>query len=92
MNKSELVVAVAEEAGITQADAGRAVNAVFGAIQKTLVEGGEATFVGFGSFHVGESAAREGRNPATGAAIKIPARKSPKFRAGKALKDAVNKG
>ena len=90
MNKSELVDFIAGEAEISKAAAGRALDAVTTAVNKTLKKGGTVTLVGFGTFSVGKRAARVGRNPQTGAEIKIKAAKVPKFRPGKALKDAVN--
>lgn len=90
MNKGDLVSAVAEKAGITKAQAGDAVNAVFEAIQGTLKSGDKAAFVGFGTFSTSSRAAREGRNPLTGKTIKIEAKTSVKFKAGQALTDAVN--
>ena len=90
MNKFELIEAVAKSADISKAAAGRAVDAAVAAIQASLKKGAMVTLVGFGTFYVGKRAARSGRNPRTGAAIKIKAAKVPKFRAGKALKDAVN--
>jgi DNA-binding protein HU-beta len=89
MNKSELVAAVADESGLSKSDAGKAVDALFGAIQKTLSKGDEVRITGFGTFGVAERAASKGRNPATGEEIQIPASKRPKFTAGKPLKDAV---
>lgn len=91
MNKSELVDFIAGEAEISKAAAGRALEAVTSAVTKTLKKGGSVTLIGFGTFAVGKRAARVGRNPQTGAEIKIKAAKVPKFRPGKALKDAVNK-
>ncbi len=90
MNKSELISSVAEAAGITKAAATKAVDGVFEAITGSLKKGAEVRLVGFGTFHVAKRAATEGRNPRTGEKIKIPASRQPKFRAGKALKDAVN--
>ena len=90
MNQSELVDFIAGEAEISKAAAGRALDAVTTAVKKTLKKGGTVTLVGFGTFSVGKRAARVGRNPQTGAEIKIKAAKVPKFRPGKALKDAVN--
>ena len=90
MNKSELVDFIAGEAEISKAAAGRALDAVTTAVKKTLKKGGTVTLVGLGTFYVGKRAARVGRNPQTGAEIKIKAAKVPKFRPGKALKDAVN--
>ena len=90
MNKSELVDFIAGEAEISKAAAGRALDAVTPAVKKTLKKGGTVTLVRFGTFSVGKRAARIGRNPQTGAEIKIKAAKVPKFRPGKALKEAVN--
>lgn len=90
MNKSELIDAIALSADISKAAAGRALDAMTDSVSTTLRKGGTVTLVGFGTFYVSKRAARTGRNPQTGAAIKIKAAKSPKFRAGKALKDAVN--
>ena len=90
MNKSELVDFIAGEAEISKAAAGRALDAVTTAVKKTLKKGGTVTLVGFGTFSVGKRAARIGRNPQTGAEIKIKAAKVPKFRPGKTLKEAVN--
>jgi len=92
MNKAELVDEIAATTGQTKADAGRALDAAILAIQKTLEKGDEVTLVGFGTFKVSKRAARVGRNPQTGAKIQIKAAKAPVFRAGKALKDAVNRG
>jgi DNA-binding protein HU-beta len=90
VNKSELIDAIAESADISKAAAGRALDGAVNAIKKAMKKGQTVTLVGFGSFYVGERAARTGRNPRTGDAIKIKKAKVPKFRAGKALKDAVN--
>jgi len=90
VNKSELIDQIAKSADISKAAAGRALDAAIGAVKASLKKGQMVTLVGFGTFYVGKRAARVGRNPRTGAAIKIKAAKSPKFRAGKALKDAVN--
>ena len=90
MNKSELIDAIARHADISKAAAGRALEATVNAIKGSLRKGEVVTLVGFGSFHVGKRTARPGRNPRTGATIRIRAAKVPKFRAGKALKDAVN--
>ena len=90
MNKSELIDHIAHSADISKAAAGRALESVVSGIKTTLKKNGSVTLVGFGTFTVGKRAARTGRNPQTGAAIKIKAAKVPKFRAGKALKDAVN--
>ncbi|MBS3895566.1 HU family DNA-binding protein [Silanimonas sp.] len=90
MNKSDFVSAVADSAELSKADAGRAVDAMVEVIKKALKKGDTVTLVGFGTFSVRKRAARQGRNPQTGATIKIKASKSPAFKAGKALKDAVN--
>lgn len=90
MNKGDLINSVADAAGITKAQAGDAVNAVFDSIEKTLKAGGKAAFVGFGTFSTSHRAAREGRNPATGKTIQIPAKTQVKFKAGKSLVDTVN--
>jgi len=90
VNKSELIDAIAASADISKAAAGRALDAAMEAIKKALKKGDMVTLVGFGTFYVGKRAARTGRNPRTGTAIKIKAAKVPKFRAGKALKDSVN--
>ena len=89
-NKSDLVEAIAKSADISKASAGRALDATIEAITDSLKKGEIVSLVGFGSFYVGNRAARNGRNPRTGATIKIEAAKIPKFRAGKGLKDAVN--
>ncbi|QCU90095.1 HU family DNA-binding protein [Thiomicrorhabdus sediminis] len=90
MNKSELVSAIAEEAGLTKADATKALDATVSAITKAMASGDSVAIIGFGTFKVGERSARTGRNPQTGATMEIPAAKVPKFTAGKALKEAVN--
>lgn len=90
MNKSELIEAVAESAGISKAAAASAVDGFAEAIKGALKKGDQVTLVGFGTFTVRERAARSGRNPRTGETINIPASKVPGFKAGKALKDAVN--
>ena len=90
MNKSELIDHIAKSADISKAAAGRALEAVIGGVKSTLKKSGSVSLVGFGTFSVSKRAARAGRNPRTGVAIKIKAAKVPKFRAGKALKDAVN--
>jgi DNA-binding protein HU-beta len=90
VNKSELIDAVAKTADISKAAAGRALDGAVKAITASLKKGGMVTLVGFGTFYVGKRAARSGRNPRTGATIKIKAARVPKFRSGKALKDAVN--
>ena len=89
MNKSELTEAVAQQAELTKADAGRALDAMIGAISKTLKKGDTVSLIGFGTFSVKKRAARTGRNPATGETIKIKASKTPSFKAGKAFKDAI---
>ena len=90
MNKMELVAAVAKNADLSKKDADAAVKAVFDAISEALAEGDRVQLIGFGTFEVAERPAREGRNPRTGETMKIAATKSPKFKAGKALKDKVN--
>jgi DNA-binding protein HU-beta len=90
VNKSGMIDAIAKHADISKAAAGRALDATLGAIRTSLRKGDVVTLVGFGSFYVGKRTARQGRNPRTGDAIRIRAAKVPKFRAGKALKDAVN--
>jgi DNA-binding protein HU-beta len=90
VNKSEMIDQIATSADLSKAAAGRALDATIAAVQASLKKGGTVTLVGFGTFYVGKRAARAGRNPRTGAAIKIKAAKVPKFRAGKGLKDAVN--
>ncbi len=90
MNKSELAGAVAAAAGISKASAADAVDATFDAITSALRSGNEVRLTGFGSFSVANRAARQGRNPQTGAVIQIAASKQPKFKAGKGLKEAVN--
>ncbi|WP_417070956.1 HU family DNA-binding protein [Niveibacterium terrae] len=90
MNKSELIDRVAQDADISKVEAGRAIDALIEAVKQSLKKGEDVTLVGFGTFTVGERAARSGRNPQTGATIAIEAAKVPKFRAGKALKDALN--
>lgn len=91
MNKTELVAAVAEQANLSKKDAEAAVKAFIDVVAEELKNGEKVQLVGFGTFEVSERAAREGRNPQSGKSIKIPASKAPKFKAGKALKDAVNK-
>jgi DNA-binding protein HU-beta len=90
VNKNELVAAVADKADLQKAAATTAVDAVFDAIADALKAGDEVRLVGFGTFAVTTSAAREGRNPRTGEPLKIAASKQPKFKAGKGLKDVVN--
>ena len=89
MNKTDLIDHIAKQADISKAAAGRALDSLVGAIKTTLKKGGTVTLVGFGTFVVGKRAARTGRNPRTGASIKIKSAKVPKFRPGKALKDAL---
>lgn len=89
MNKSELIEAVATKSELTKANVEKALNAYFETVTETLKSGESITVVGFGSFEVADRAARIGRNPKTGAEIKIAATKTPKFKAGKSLKDAV---
>lgn len=90
MNKSDLIDAVAAKADLSKADATRAVDAVVDSITGALKRGDKVSLVGFGVFSVRKRAARQGRNPKTGQSITIPAGKTPGFKAGKALKDAVN--
>jgi DNA-binding protein HU-beta len=89
MNKSELIEHIATQADISKAAAARALDAVVGGVKSTLKKSGSVTIVGFGTFAVTKRAARTGRNPRTGTAIKIKAAKVPKFRPGKALRDAL---
>ena len=91
MNKAELVAAVAEKAGLSKKDAEASVKAFTDVIAEELKKGEKVTLVGFGTFEVSERAARTGRNPQTGAEMKIAASKAPKFKPGKALKDEVNR-
>ncbi|MBP3913591.1 MAG: HU family DNA-binding protein [Lachnospiraceae bacterium] len=90
MNKVELSAAIAEKAGISKKDADAAVKAFVDVVTEELKKGGKVQLVGFGTFETSERAAREGRNPQTGETMTIAASKAPKFKAGKALKDAVN--
>ena len=90
MNKTELVAAIAEQAGLQKKDAEKAVNALTSVVADTLKKGDKISLVGFGTFEVVERAARVGQNPQTKEKITIPASKAPKFKAGKALKDAIN--
>ena len=90
MNKSELVAAMAEQAGLSKKDAEAALKAFTDVVSDELKNGGKVQLVGFGTFEVSERAAREGRNPQSGEVMKIAASKAPKFKAGKALKDLVN--
>lgn len=90
MNKAELIDAVADRAALSKADAARAVDTTFEVISRTLKKGDRVALVGFGTFAVRKRAARMGRNPKTGAPLKIAAARNPAFKAGKALKDSVN--
>ena len=90
MNKTELVAAVAEQADISKKDAEKVLQAFVDVVTEEMKKGEKVQLVGFGPFEVSERAAREGRNPQTGKTMKIEACKAPKFKAGKALKDAVN--
>ena len=90
MNKTELVAAVAEQADISKKDAEKVLKAFVDVVTEEMKKGEKVQLVGFGTFEVSEKAAREGRNPQTGKTMKIEACKAPKFKAGKALKDAVN--
>ena len=92
MNKTELIEHIAKQADISKAAATRALEALIGGVKATLKKSGSVSIVGFGTFAVNKRAARTGRNPRTGVAIKIKAAKVPKFRPGKALKDALNGG
>jgi len=91
LNKNDLVAAVADSAGLSKADAAKAVDAVFDSVTSSLSAGTEVRLVGFGTFSVADRKATTGRNPRTGEAIQIAASKQPKFKAGKGLKDSVNK-
>ena len=90
MNKADLIEHIAQQAELSRLAAERAVDAMIGAVKSSLKKGQTVTLVGFGTFYAGRRAARAGRNPRTGAALAIAAARVPKFRAGKALKDAVN--
>ena len=90
MKKVELVEAVATNAGLTKADATRAIDATFAAITEALKKGDKITLIGFGTFGVSKREARTGRNPQTGAVVNIPARNAVTFKAGSQLKDSVN--
>ena len=92
MNQTELIAAVAERAGLTKADAGKAVEALVGSITDALKQGGEVRLAGFGIFGISERGERQGRNPQTGAPITIAASRAARFTAGKAVKDALNGG
>ncbi len=89
MNKGDLITRIAEEAGLTKAKAGEALDAALKVISETLKDGGEVSIIGFGKFHVQERAARSGHNPATGQPITIPAKRVPKFKPGAVLKETV---
>jgi DNA-binding protein HU-beta len=89
MTKEELIAKAAQDAGVPKAKAAKAIESVIGSITGALAKGDKVSLVGFGTFSVTKRAAREGRNPATGKSIKIPAASVPKFKAGKKLKDAV---
>jgi DNA-binding protein HU-beta len=89
MNKTDLINAVANKADLSKADAGRAIDSLFEVVAKALKKRDKVSLVGFGTFQVRERKARTGRNPKTGAPLKIKASKTPSFKAGKALKDAV---
>ncbi len=91
MNKTDLINAVAEKAQMTKVDAEKAIKATFDSITNELSEGGKITLIGFGTFEVQERKERTGKNPQTGATMTIPAKKVPKFKPGKALKDSVEK-
>ncbi|MCR5105996.1 MAG: HU family DNA-binding protein [Eubacterium sp.] len=90
MNKTELVAAMAEKSGLTKADSEKALKAFVEAVEDALKAGDKVQLVGFGTFEVSERAERTGHNPRTNESITIPASKAPKFKAGKALKDAIN--
>ena len=92
MNQAELIADVAERAGLTKADAGKALEALIGSITDALKQGDEVRIAGFGTFGISERGERQGRNPQTGAQITIAASKAAKFSAGKAVKDALNGG
>lgn len=91
MNKNDLVASVASEAGLSKADAAKAVDSVFDTISGALRRGDDVRLVGFGTFNVVDRKASVGRNPRTGATIQIPASRQPKFKAGKGLKEIVNR-
>ena len=90
MNKTELIAAMAEQAGVSKKDAEKTLKAFTDVVAAELKKGEKVQLVGFGTFEVSERAAREGRNPQTGKTMKIAASKAPKFKAGKALKDSIN--
>ncbi len=91
MNKAELISVMAEKSGLTKKDTEKALNAFMEAVEEALVNGDKVQLVGFGTFEVRERSARKGRNPQTGEEIDIPAASVPAFKAGKALKDSINK-
>ncbi len=90
MNKTELVAAMADAAGLSKKDAEKALKAFTDVVAEELKNDGKVQLVGFGTFEVSQRASREGRNPRTGETMSIPASKAPRFKAGKALKDAIN--
>ena len=90
MNKTELIEHIAKNADLSKADAGRALEATLGAIKTTLRKGGAVTLVGFGTFAVGKRTARTGRNPRTGTAVKVDAKRVPYFKPGKELRERLN--
>ena len=90
MNKTELISAISEKSELTKVDTEKALKAFIDTVTDELKNGGKVQLVGFGTFEVGERAERQGRNPKTGEAITIPASKSPKFKAGRSLKDTIN--
>ncbi len=91
MNKNDLIAVVAGKTGLSKADSASAVDSVFDAITEALTGGGDVRLVGFGTFSVTDRRATQGRNPRTGERIQIPASKQPKFKAGKSLKESVNR-
>ncbi|MDD4520335.1 MAG: HU family DNA-binding protein [Alphaproteobacteria bacterium] len=91
MNKNDMIAELAKKAELTKTDAGKFIDAFVGVVTSALKEGKDVRLVGFGTFAVSQRAATEGRNPRTGEKIRIPACKQPKFKAGKGLKEAVNK-
>jgi DNA-binding protein HU-beta len=91
VNKTELIASVAEKAGLTKKDAEKAINALFVSVEEALAQQDKVQIIGFGTFEVKTREERKGRNPQTGAEITIPASKNPVFKAGKGLKDVVNK-
>ena len=90
MNKTELIAAVAEKAGLTKKDVEKTITATLETVKEVVAKGDKVQVVGFGTFEVSERAAREGRNPQSGEPMTIAASKAPKFKAGKALKDMIN--